>query len=939
MKKIVILIFCLILSMNLTAADVEDLEYIKKLYSNKYYNEAISELQFFIKKYTDSPHYYSALNLLGSSYYALEKYSKAKTVFNTLTASEYKDNAHYYLALIAVRKKNYEDVDKNLNRIGKKSKLKSEALYRVASFFYKKEKYNKAEIYFKKTLPYKDKFSIESLKKLGFIYYKQKEYLKVSTVLEEYIKKVEESKDLPLVYYILGFSSEKDDNIENALKYYLYIERNFKDSEYFLKSILNAAKLFSRLNERKKLHTSVKKLEGTEYEKEALLILSEFEYENENFAEAELIYEKILKTEQTPKVRYKFILSLIKQKKYQKALKNLDKIRNTEYESEYYYYSGFIFHKQENYTKVLEKLIGIEKKNIKKEYLEDCYLFLAESGFNLEKFDISEKYYNELYSLKKDKKYLYHVFLSVYKLKDVTKAEITYGIYKKRFPEDRQYKKEIYSLLGELYVENGMYYKAEDIYKEYLKIEKDSIVLNNLVAVLLKQNKHKEMLKYLDKGEDSIENLYSKGLAFSGMHDYKNAVEIYKRILQKEKNEYIERSYRKLVEALYSMRNYKEIIKYASEYLSRDYKEYRKEILDKKGLAYFRLKKYEDAITVYEELKNYPEVQDYAYFMLGEIYYNKKDTHKAKASYGFVINNMPDSPYHRTSLYWYINILYQNQDDEETIKYINQFLKKYQEGEYVEEVISYLGDIYTAQGKVDKAAQAYEKLYHLARDEDAKENLAKSMIKIYFDRKDYDNSIQWLKKLKEEGFKNLWMGIIYEKQGKGKLAVESYNKIIDDPEYGDKAGYYLGSYYLKKKNYDTARKYLEPVADEEMSEYKDDALLKLGLSYEQENNPKQAISYFMKVKLLYENSPFQDIVTLKIAENYEKAGDIEKSIKNYKDFFNNYKNSKYYKRVAERLLVYYLNKENKEKARGYFEELKKLDETKAVKYEKYFQDK
>ena len=721
MKKVLNIVFMLCLCVNLFADDAEDLEYIKKLYGNKYYNEAVSELQIFIKKYTDSSHYYTALNLLANSYYALEKYNNAKTVYKTLKMTEFKDNAYYFLALIAVKQNDMGEVEKSLEKIDKKSKLKSEGTYLIANHLYKKNDFKNAEKYFKSSLQYKDKYSIESLKKLGFIYYKQKEYLKTSTVLSEYIKKAETKGDqVVLVYYILAYSSEKNDDSSQALKFYLEIENNYKDSEYYFKSIFNSAKLYKQAGDVENLRKTVTKLEGSEYEKDGLIILSEYEYENKNYAEAEKIYEKILKKEQDQKIIYKLILVLIKQNKYEKALPELEKIKNTDYRSEYYYYTGFILHKQKKYDQVLDKLNNIENEDIKEDYKKDCMLFLAESADNIGKYDVSEKYYNKLYTQTDDKKYLYHIFSSVYKAKDIAKSESIFYAYKEKFPEDKEYKKDIYSSLGELYAENERYSEAEKVYKEFLINEKDSIIMNNLIAVLLKQNKHEEMLKYLNAEEDTIENKYSKGLAYSGMHDYENAVKIYKQIINKKENDYTEKSFRKLIEALFSLQKYEEVVKYASSYLKKNYKENKVEILDKKGLAYFRMKNYTGAVTVYEELKNFPEVKGYAYFMLGEIYFNKKDYTKAKEAYGHVNNNMPDSKYHRISLYWLINITFQNEKYKECEKYINSFLEKYREGEYVEEIISYLGDIYVALDQVEKAAEAYEKLYNLSKDEATK---------------------------------------------------------------------------------------------------------------------------------------------------------------------------------------------------------------------------
>jgi tetratricopeptide (TPR) repeat protein len=176
----------------------------------------------------------------------------------------------------------------------------------------------------------------------------------------------------------------------------------------------------------------------------------------------------------------------------------------------------------------------------------------------------------------------------------------------------------------------------------------------------------------------------------------------------------------------------------------------------------------------------------------------------------------------------------------------------------------------------------------------------------------------------------------FEKTGKVTEAVKNYENLIGDSEVGDRAAYYLGSYYFSIAKYDKARSYLEKVFDYMMSEYKDDALLKIGFSYDEEKNSSRAISSFMRIKLLYSDSPLQDIATLKIAENYESMGDFENAEKNYEDFYINYKNSPYYLTVTEKMININLKKKDLKTAYGYYRELSRLNDKKAKNYESYF---
>ena len=930
---ILIIVFISFLS-GLHANDTQDMEYIYKLYQNKYYQEAVDELHLFIKKYIDSSHYNSALNLLALSYYSLDKYENAETVFIELLTTEYRNNACFYLELIAVKKNQLDKAEKYLQEIDIKDKLRPEAAFRLADKYYDISNFKKAEEIFKQVLAFKTDFYNKALLKLGLIYYKNQEYLKTVAILEEYIKKEKDGTDLALIYYILGVANKEIKDWDHAVTYFKTVEKQFPYSEYLSRSLFNLAKIYNEKNDYENLKTYSRKLINSEYEIQGLILLAEFEYKNNEYSESEKIYKKIIEKNKDSKIIYKLILSLMKQEKYDETLALLGKIKDTEYFSEYYYYTAYILYKKNRFKELIET-VTIDGKQIDKSYENDIFLFLAKSALEVRDYDSAGKYYTKLYENTKDKEYLYQLFYIAYKKKEIRESSEFFKEYKKQFPDDTLYKKEMVLSMAELYAEADQYEKAENIYRGYLADNSDDIVLNNLVAVLLKQDKHDEILKYLGDKKNTAEIMYLKGIAYSGKHEYQKAAEIFEDIIKKEKNEFTEKSYLKLCESLLSLKEYDRVVQYSAQYLNEKFQEYIPDILKKKGLAYFRKKDYGNAVITYQELLKYPDDRDYAWFMMGEIYYNQKEYQQARKSYAEV-QKFPQSPYKKMSLYWLINIAYQNREYDEALKNSRIFLDTYKKGDYVEEIIYYIGDIYLSRNEYRSAISEYKKLYRTTSDDAMKENLVKSLVKIYMDQKKYNDALTWVKRSADSSFKTLWMGIIYEKQGNYKSAIASYKKLLDDPENGDKANYYLGSYYLKNKKYTEARSYLEKAADFQTSEFKDDSLLKIASSYEEENNYSRAILSLMKIKLVYENSPFQDIVHLKIAEDYEKLDLLEKAVPVYLEFFQKYKTSSYYQQVVERLLVYYINKPDKEEAEKYFNELNQLSPEKARQYKKYF---
>ena len=181
------------------------------------------------------------------------------------------------------------------------------------------------------------------------------------------------------------------------------------------------------------------------------------------------------------------------------------------------------------------------------------------------------------------------------------------------------------------------------------------------------------------------------------------------------------------------------------------------------------------------------------------------------------------------------------------------------------------------------------------------------------------------------------MGIIYEKLNNYKNAISQFESILTNKDNGNKANYYLGTYYLNNNKYEQARMYLEKVLDFDQDEYKDDALLKIALCYEGEKNYQRAVTTLLKIKLLYPQSHYQDVVLLKIAEDYENLNDMNNALQFYKELYEQYKNSDYYQNAVERLLVYYLKTQDKKSAQSYYEELQKINKSKADKYKQYME--
>ncbi|OQY10449.1 MAG: hypothetical protein B6I28_01050 [Fusobacteriia bacterium 4572_132] len=929
-KKIGILLISL--AMISEANDTADMKFIYKLYKNQYYKQTTLKLEEFLKEYPTSKLYESALNLLGFNYYALKEYDKAKRTYEKLKISDFEDEAYYYLTKIALEKGEEKAAENYLKEIRNSSELKKNGVYTLATYYYKKNEYTKAAKFYRELLKEDGKYYTKSLLNLGLVYYEQGEYTRTTAILEEYIlNKTKKDKNISQVLYIIAYSNEMIGDKETALKYYKQIEENYQKSEYYEEAIYNMIKIYKETGKKDKSRENIFKLMGTKYEKNALLILAEYEYENENYEKAKEIYEKLIKEKETADIRYKLVVTLLMMKEEDLALKEAKELKETKYVDEYYYYTTYIYYKQKEFTEILNLEKEMRNIEISEEYKKDIFIFIANSAKEMKKYDLAKKYFIQIETAKSLAEL---IKIAVIQNNEVELREI-YEKYIANYQEDLEYKKTVYIETGNFYVKIKRYDLAEKIYKKYLKKYNDEDITNNLIVALLNQDKYEEIIQILNKKEENLENLYKKGIAYLKLHQYRNASTIYLKILEKPENKYTEKTYKNLIISLFTEKEYEKVLKYTSEYLEK-YTKNKDWMMDKKGQVYLQKNEYNKALIVYNRLLKSGKMKDYAIFMLGEIEYNRKNKNEALKYYENVVLNYPNSKYKKSSLYWIINLNYEQENYEKAIKYSKYFLKTYDSGEYISEIIYYLGNIYMKKNEMDLAIKEYKKIATSNTINGLSSNVLEKLIRIYYEQNKYDEALSWIDKLEDKGYKIFWQGLILEKQGKEKEALEKYKLIINDKKQGAKANYYIGSYFYRKQNLSAARNYFSKVLEFKVSEYKDKALLKIALTYEEEQNYQRAITTLLRIKLIYEESKLQDIVAMKLGEIYEKTNEIQKSLNLYLEVYRKYKESKYYPVALERLLQYYIKEKNKEEMKKYYEEMKKNVPERAKLYKDYF---
>ena len=947
MKKIVSAAVFIATTVIICANDIEDINYINKLNQNKYYKESITELEIFLKKYPNSKLYNSAQNLLAYNYYISERFSDAKVLYERIKSTEFRDEAIYYLLTIGIKEKQNDAIEKQAKDVNVKSIFGQKSILILGDYYIAQGDKTKAEECFKTAAKGDLQLKKDALLKMCLMYYNNSEYAKTVAVGEEFLTLSNSETDIniPQIYYMLAYSNNQIGEKKDAIKYYSNIVEKFKESTYYYESINNLMVIYNNDKDTQKAFIYAVMLNGSKYENDGMEIAAKVSYDNGEYSKAEELYKGLWNKTSSYDYFLKYVLTLVKQEKIKDAVAamkgaDISLEKNQKIVSKYYYYYFYVLYNAKEYNTINSVYDKINKTKIETEDLDDINRIAGEANFLNEKFDYVIKYLNEIPLKLKDNKVRQRLIVSAYKINKLNILEKEYKEYDTLFGVNDDYAKDVYIAAGNCYAENKKYQDAEKVYRKYLSVKEDGIVTNNLLSVLIQTQKYDEVITMIDKMDKNDENSYLKAMAYAGMGKNDEAAAIYSQLINGQ-GIYKEKSYEKAAEMYFKIEKYDEALKICEMYFKDDNtkKENIIKMLDIKGRTYLKINKFDNAIAVYDDMVNKTDNKDYAYFMMGEISYNARNYDKASKYYRYVIDNFKESEYKRVSYYWIVNIAYQKGENDTALKYADEFLKNYTKGDYYEDVLFIVSNIYGDSGNIDKSNLYYEKLFAATDKKELKSNITEIVLKNNYNSKKYAEMPKWIEKIESSGNKKIWNAMYLEKIGRTAEAVKIYEEILDDPEVGDKANFYLGSYYFSIGKYDVARGYFEKVFDYSLSEYKDDAVLKIGFTYDEEKNSARAISTFMRIKLLYPDSPLQDIATIKIGENYEQIGDLDNAIKNYEDFYNSYKESQYYNVVVERLMNLKIRKKDLKGAYGYYRELKKIDEKRSKQYDTYFKNR
>ena len=919
------------------AGESEDFKAVDNLYKERNFKAALVESEKFLQKYPESKHQKSMRDKVAKIYFLEKNYKKAEEIFKKLFMMEekqsQKDEYASYLARANALLNNSDSAIFYAREI-KDKKTFQKTFFAVAQNFLAKENNEAALKAYKEIIDNKYESYKESMMGLGIVYYNLKDYDKSIYWLSEYSKEMpKENKEM--VSYLRASALYRKGNTDEAISHFEELASIEPSTEYSRKAALYLIEIYSNRKDEGKVTFYLNKIKGTKEYNTAMTMIGDLYVTKENYNKA-LDYYGQSNDKNNPKLIYGEAYSLYKNGKYEEALKKFQSLKNSDYYNQSIYHIFAINYKLKNFDEIIRDREIIRKVVVSQVDTDNIIRIIANSAYQVGNYKLAKDYYGRLFAVSPDKENLFRVILLDSQMLDMEDLRIRFNQYNELYSNDTEFKKDVYLYTGDAYYKAGDPERAEQIYKTYLNQYTNTEVISSLMSTLLEQKKYDEMQQYLSLVQDESSVNYLKGIAAMGLGKYDEAESEFQKVLASGDQSLSTKVYLNRVRNYFLAERYNEAVQAGEQYLSRLSPDKDKviysEMLDKIGLSYFRLGKYDQARSYYSKIASMKGYEVYGKFQIADSYYNEQNYEKAGSLYKEVYNQFGETFYGEQAYYKYIMTLSLTGNTDAFEREKNNFMKVYPSSNLKGTITNLTTNMYIESGDTDKAIESLNTSSSNTDDVAVKENNTTKIITLKLQKKDYKDIEKYIAELPTEDERAYYSAQYYAAK-KDSKAIKEYEKLLQSEKYKAYASKGLGDYYFDNKDLSKAKKYYSTYVsiNKNPDEY---ILYRLGQANEKENNLKMALTDY---KAVYsKNGKLANDAMLRAAEIYDKQENVVEAEKLFTKLYA-VKNNKDLKAYSiEKLIYYKLVKENTKEAKKLYDELKKLDAKRAEKFKAYF---
>ncbi|MDD6210465.1 MAG: tetratricopeptide repeat protein [Bacteroidales bacterium] len=275
---------------------------------------------------------------------------------------------------------------------------------------------------------------------------------------------------------------------------------------------------------------------------------------------------------------------------------------------------------------------------------------------------------------------------------------------------------------------------------------------------------------------------------------------------------------RLLGNSYYQEGNLQQAIDYLSQYAQEAEKPQRNDLYIL-GICYFTTHQYNKAVKYLSKTvaKN-DEIGQNAYLYLGQAYLKLDDKYNARMAFEAASQSTFDRSVQEAALFNYALLIHETFSAfGENVKVFEDFLNRFPNSRYADQVSKYLVEVYLTTKNYEAALQSIEKIKSPGpKILEAKQSILYQLGINAFANSDYNDAINFFTKAIQVGSYNpiakanalFWRGESYAKLNKYDLAKKDYQSYLSSANKNNtltKMAYYgLGYAYFKQKNYNEA---------------------------------------------------------------------------------------------------------------------------------------
>jgi len=710
----------------------------------------------------------------GYAFFKNKRYNEAKKYFNRVSDSpKYGSQAKYYLGFIAYEGDEYEEANELFEEVKDEERYAEGLSYYQADMNFKLGKFDKAiqlgKEQYESSSP-KEKSELSKI--IGESYFNLGNYNEAIPYLKEY--KGARGKWNNTDYYQLGYAYYKQGDFQNAIGEFNKIvdgKNAVAQNAYY-----HLAESYIKLDQKQQALNAFKNASemtfSEEIQEDAWLNYAKLSYEIGNSYEPVpnvllSFIEKYPENQNNELLKDLLIDSYITSKNYKEAMNLLENNKSFENKLAYQkvaFFRGIELYNEGDYNEAILFFDKSLKEPRDRTFTAKATYWKAESDFQLSNFEeslIGYKQFLQLPGASETSEYAnssYNFGYNNFKLKNYSEAINNFKKYVAQANSEVSRKKDAFLRLGDSYFVTSQYWPAMENYNAAIELNAS----NNDYAEFQKaisygfvdrtETKIKELDAFVNRYAKSIyrdDALYELGNSYVSQNNNADAIRTYDKLVREmPKSRFVSKSL--LKKAL---------------------------ILDNSG-------KSNDALALFKRVANeYPsspealqavssakivyidqgKVNDYASWVRTLDFVEVENAELDDASF-----QAAEQPY------------LENKTGQAITRF-EDYLSQFPNGNHALQAHFYLGQLYFADGKNDKAIPHYEFAVSKERSEFTEQALAR-ISELYLAKKDYEKSLKYLSRLEAEA--DFPQNIIFAQTNSMKASYElkRYTEAVNNAE-------------------------------------------------------------------------------------------------------------------------------------------------------------